>query len=142
MHSYFDDCLGERLVSACFEDLGEVPRVSLVLTVPNAHPHHSAISFHVRSIVQRSAVKKYLADRWSSLVRKPSLVVRGLRNNIATQAEVQLLLEVERDSLDELHKGKNNWNSIFVSGLLDPTVTAWIASRLALPGRVPDSELI
>lgn len=59
-----------------------------------------------------------------------------------TQAEVQTLLEEERASLDELHKGKNNWNSIFISGLLDPPVTAWIAAKLAAPGRVPDSELI
>jgi hypothetical protein len=142
LHPYFDDCLGERLVSARFEDLGEVPKVSLILLIPNAHPHHSAISFHVRSIVQRSAVKKYLADRWSSLFRKPSLVVRAFRTNISTQAEVQALLEEERLALDELHKGKNNWNSIFISGLLDPPVTAWIATRLAVPGRLPDSELV
>lgn len=141
LHPYFDDCLGERLVSARFEDLGEVPKVSLVLTVSNAHPHHSAISFHVRSIVQRSAVVKYLADRWSSLFRKPSRVVRAFAENIATQAEVQALLEEERDALDDLHKGKNNWNSIFVSGLLDPTVLAWLAGRLSMPGRAPDSPL-
>jgi len=141
LHPYFDDCLGERLVSARFEDMGEVPKVSLILLIPNTHPHHSAISFHVRSIVQRSAVKKYLADRWSSLFRKPSLVVRAFRENISTQVEVQAQLEEERLSLDELHKGKNNWNSIFVSGLLDPPVTAWIAARMALPGRLPDSEL-
>lgn len=141
LHPYFDDCLGERLVRARFEDLGAVPKVSLVLMVSNAHPSHSAISFHFRSIVQRSAVKKYLADRWSSLFRKPSLVVRAFAENIATQAEVQAQLEAERDSLDDLHKGKNNWNSIFVNGLLDPIVLAWLAARFATPGRVPDSPL-
>lgn len=141
LHPYFDDCLSERLVSARFEDLGEVPKVSLILLISNAHPHHSAISFHVRSIIQRSAVKKYLADRWSSLFRKPSLVVRAFAKNIATQAEVQAQLEAERDSLDDLHKGKNNWNSIFVNGLLDPIVLTWLAARFATPGRVPDSPL-
>lgn len=141
LHPYFDDCLGERLVCARFEDLGEVPRVSLVLLIPSTHPLHSAIAFHVRSIVQRSAVVRYLADRWSSLFRKPSLVVRAFAENITTQAEVQVLLEAERDSLDDLHKGKNNWNSIFVNGLLDPIVVAWLASRFATPSRVPDSPL-
>lgn len=141
LHPYFDDCLGERLVSARFEDLGAVPKVSLIVLISNAHPHHSAISFHVRSIVERSAVKKYLADRWSSLFRKPSLVVRAFAENIATQAEVQTVLEEERVALDDLHKGKNNWNSIFVSGLLDPIVLAWLAARFATPGRVPDSPL-
>jgi hypothetical protein len=142
LHPYFDDCLGERLVSARFEDLGEVPRVSLVLLISNTHPLHSAIAFHVQSIVQRSAIVKYLADRWSSLFRKPSRVVRAFADNIATQTEVRALLEEERDALDDLHKGKNNWNSIFISGLLDPPVTTWIAAKLARPGRVPDSGLV
>ncbi len=141
LHPYFDDCLGERLVSARFEDLGAVPRVSLVLMVSNAHPSHSAISFHVRSIVQRSAVLRFLADRWSSLFRKPGRVVRAFAENIATQAEIQALLEEERDALDDLHKGKNNWNSIFVSGLLDPIVLDWLAARFSMPGRAPDSPL-
>lgn len=141
LHPYFDDCLGERLASARFEDLGAVPRVSLVLMVSNAHPNYSAISFHVRSIVQRSAVVKYLADRWSSLFRKPSLVVRAFAENIGTQAEIQDLLEEERAALDDLHRGKNNWNSIFVSGLLDPTLLAWLAKRLSMPGRAPDGPL-
>ncbi len=141
LHPYFDDCLGERLVSARFEDLGAVPKVSLVLMVSNAHPSHSAISFHVRSIVQRSAVVRYLADRWSSLFLKPSRVVRAFAENIATQVEIQALLEEERAALDDVHKGKNNWNSIFVSGLLDPIVLAWLAARFAVPGRVPDSPL-
>ena len=35
LHPYFDDCLGERLVRARFEDLGEVPRVSVVLMIPD-----------------------------------------------------------------------------------------------------------
>lgn len=142
LHPYFDDCLGERLLSARFEDLGEVPKVSLALLIPNSHPNHSAIDFHVRSIVKRSAILKYLADRWSSMFRKPSLVVRAFGRNIATRAEVQALLEEERGALDELHRGKNNWSSVFISGLLDPPVTAWIAARLAQPGRVPDSELV
>ena len=142
LHPYFDDCLGERLLSARFEDLGEIPRVSLVLLISDTHPLHSAIAFHVRSIIQRSAIVKYLADRWSSLYRKPSLVVRAFANNISTESEVRALLEEERDALDELHKGKNNWNSIFISGLLDPPVTTWIAAKLDRADRVPDSGLV
>ncbi len=141
LHPYFDDCLGERLVSARFEDLGEVPRVSLVLSISANHPLYSAVAFHVKSIVQRSAIVAYMANRWSSLFRKPSLVVRAFATNIPTQGEVQALLEAELESLDDLHNGKNNWNSIFVNGLLDPIVLAWLAGRLSSPGRVPDSPL-
>ncbi|MDP1685380.1 hypothetical protein [Hydrogenophaga sp.] len=142
LHPYFDYCLGERLVSARFEDLGEVPRVSLVQIAPNTHSHHAAIDFHVQTIVQRSAICKYIADRWSSLYRKPSLVVRAFEKNVQTQVAVRSLLEKELASLDDLHKSKNNWNSVFVSGLLDPTVLAWLAVRLSMPGRIPDSPLV
>ncbi|SEL75926.1 hypothetical protein SAMN05216359_1163 [Roseateles sp. YR242] len=141
LHPYFDNCLGERLVSAHFEDLGAVPKVSLVLLVSNAHANYPAIKFHVDSIVKRSAVVGYVRDRWSKLIRRPSLIVRAFAKNIATEAEVQAILAGERDCLDDLHGGKNNWDSIFLSGLLDPPVTAWIAGRFAVPGRVADSAL-
>lgn len=75
------------------------------------------------------------------MFRKPSRVVRAFAENIATQAEVEALLEEEREALDDLHGGKNNWNSMFVSGLLDPPVTAWLAARLGAPGRLRDSTL-
>lgn len=141
LHPYFDACLGERLLSARFEDLGEVPKVSLVLTIPTTHPEYAAINFHLRSIVERSSILKYLADRWSSLFRKPSLVVRSFAQNISAGAKIRILLEDERRALDELHKGLNNWNSVFISGLLDPIVIAWLASRFSMAGRVPDSPL-
>jgi hypothetical protein len=141
LHPYFDDCLGDRLVTAKFEDLGEVPRVSLALMIPNAHPLYPAISFHVRTIVERSAIRRYLADKWSSLYIKPSRVVRAFENNVATLPEVEAILEKERDALDAVHYGKNNWNSVFVSGLLDPIVSAWLTQKLSTPGRAPDSCL-
>lgn len=142
LHPYFDSCLGERLLSAHFEDLGAVPKVSLVLLVSTAHPNYPAISFHVDRIVKRSAVLEYVRDRWSKLIRRPSLIARAFAKNIATEDEVQAILAGELDCLDDLHGSKNNWDSIFLSGLLDTPVTAWIAGRFAVPGRVPDSALI
>ncbi len=141
LHPYFDNCLGDRLLSARFEDLGAVPKVSLVLMISNAHPNYPAIKFHVDWIVRRSAVLGYVRDRWSALVRKPSLIVRAFAKNVTTEAEVQAILEDERNHLDDLHGGRNNWDSILFSGLLDPPVTAWITGRFAVPGRVPDSAL-
>ncbi len=141
LHPYFDNCLAERLIRANFEDLGEVPRVSLALMIPNSHPDYMAISFHVREIVEKSAIRKYLADKWSLLFIKPSLVVRAFAENFATLNQVQSILEKERDALDATHYGKNNWNSIFVSGLLDAPVLTWLTQILSAPGRVPDSSL-
>ena len=142
LHPYFDHCLAERLIEAHFEDLGPVPKVSIRLCIDDTHPEHSAIVFHCRSIVERTAVTQYLRDRWIDICRKPSLVVRALEHNPQTRDELQQILEKELDMLDDLHRGKNNWNSIFVAGLLDKNVLRWLFMQLHMPGRLPDDPLI
>jgi len=141
LHPYFDECLSERLIKACFEDLGPVPRVSIALNVPATHPQYAAIDFHMRSIVARSDIVQHLAKRWSSLIRKPSLVVRAFEKNISTVVEVESILQKELSELDDLYEGKNNWDSVFAAGLTEPPVAAWIAAQLAVPGRIPNSAL-
>jgi len=141
LHPYYDDCMSERLVRAQFEDLGEVPKVTVELAVTDTHPKYAAISFHVEEVVKKSAVKRYLADRWSRLFRKPSLVVRAFEKNFASVADVEVALLSEQDKLDDSHGGKNNWNSMFVQGLLAPPTLAWLASRLTDPTRQPDAQL-
>ena len=142
LHPYYDDCLGERLIRAKFEEPGEVPKVSLVLAVPDTHANYAAIAFHFREIIQRTGVCRYLADRWSDLLRKPSLVVRSLGSNFDSRADLQQALEDELDKLDDLYRGKNNWMSAFVSGLLDPPALDWLLERLSSLGRRPDSPLL
>ncbi|MBC3217253.1 hypothetical protein [Serratia fonticola] len=142
LHPYFDDCLTERLLAAQFEDLGPVPRVKLRLCIDNTHPEHAAIAYHVRSIVERTAITNYLRDRWIVLCRKPSLVVRSLRHNPPTSAALRELLIEELEQLDDLHRGKNNWDSIFIVGLLDQDVLEWVFQHISIPGRVENSPLI
>lgn len=142
LHPYFDDCLAERLFEAHFEDLGPVPRVGLRLCVDNTHPEYAAIAFHFRSIVERTAITGYLRDRWIDLCRKPSLVVRSLKRNAPTLGALREILEEELDMLDDQHRGKNNWNSTFVAGLLDRNVLLWLFQRMYTPGRLPNGPLV
>lgn len=142
LHPYFDDCLGERLIAAHFEDLGAVPRVELRLCVDNTHPDYAGIDFHFRSIVKRTAIIGYIRDRWIDLCRKPSLIVRELKHNPQTLIELQDVLQDELDMLDDVHRGKNNWNSIFVVGLLDQRVLGWLFDQLHAPGRSANGPLV
>lgn len=142
LHPYFDDCLAERLVAAHFEDLGPVPKVGLRLCVDDTHPNYAAIDFHFRSIVQRTSIKGHLMDRWVDLCRKPSLAVRELARNPPTLVALKKTLENELELLDDVHQGKNNWNSIFVAGLLAPDVTNWLFQQFHAQGRLPDKPLI
>lgn len=142
LHPYYDDCLGERLVRAKFEEPGEVPRVSVILAVPDTHPSYAAIAFHFQKIVQRTGICRYLADRWSDLLRRPSLVVRALEHPTDSLAELQQILEDELDKLDDLHGSKNNWMSVFIVGLMDPQIANWLYVRLSSPARSSDGPLI
>lgn len=142
LHPYFDDCLAERLIAARFEDLGPVPKVGLRLCVDSTHPDYAAIAFHFRSIVERTAITGYLRDRWADLFRKPSLVVRDLKRNPPTIDALKHVLEEELELLDDAHQGKNNWNSIFIAGLLEPEAMNWLFQQFNAPGRLPDAPLI
>ena len=141
LHPYFDACLSERLITAKFSDLGPVPRVSIQIIVSAQHSNYPVISFHFREIIEKTAIGGYLADRWSKLNRKPSLVVRAFDKNHTNPTQLQHVLEIEREKLDDLHGGKNNWDSVFISGLLDPVVIAWLAQKFSASGRIADSPL-
>jgi hypothetical protein len=142
LHPYYDDCLTDRLVRAKFEDPGEVPRVSVVLTVPDSHPNYAAIAFHCREILQKTGVCGHLRDEWSKLLRRPSLAVGALVEPINHHDELRQLLELELDRQDDSHGSRNNWQSMFIAGLLDPPILRWLFAQLTRPGRYPDEPLI
>jgi hypothetical protein len=141
LHPYFDQCLNERLISAHITNLGPVPSVSLRLMVPNTHPQYDAIAFHTDTIVERTSIKKYLREKWIKLCRKPRLVVRELSAQISTAAELNEVLDDELENLDEEHESKNNWESIFVSGLKEPHVSSWLFQQLSRAGYTPNDPL-
>jgi hypothetical protein len=141
LHPYFDNCLAERLIGADFSALAPVPLVALKLQVPATHPEYAAISFHVQKIVERSGIKNWLTARWAKLCRKPSLIVRELKKNPGSPAQLQDFLLRERDMLDESHESKNNWESVFITGLLEAPVTNWLYTRMTMPGRPVDGPL-
>ncbi len=141
LHPYFDQCLDRRLLYARIEALGSVPKISIALTVFPTDPLYRAIDFHVKAVVRKTGVLKYLSDRWSAFFRKPDNVVRAFRDNLRSEDEVRHALERELACLDDLHGSKNNWNSMFVFGMLEPHVVAWLSGVLSAPGRGPNSPL-
>jgi hypothetical protein len=141
LHPYFDGCLSERLITARFEDLGPVPRVTVALSVDAAHHNYSAVSFHVREVVLKTGIVGYLSTQWGSLIRKPSLVIRSLEENPGTLIELEAALIKERDTIDDALGGRNTWDSVFISGLLDPVVSLWIFQSMHKPGRMANGPL-
>lgn len=142
LHPYFDACLADRLVKARFEDLGPVPKVDVELCVDVGHPNYPAIAFHFQKIVRGSRINGYLSDRWMRFCRKPRAIVRNLHPVPASVEGLAAILQDDLELTDEARGGKNNWDSIFTTGLLAPPVLAWLYEKLSVPGRSKDDPLI
>lgn len=142
LHPYFDHCLADRLVEARFTNFGKIPRTEIYLNVPVGHPEYDAIAFHFREIVAKSGVRRYLRDRWINLCRKPSLEIRALKSTPKTFKKLVKILQEELDARDEALGSKNNWNSMFVAGLLENATSRWLYQTMIRPGRVNDAPLM
>lgn len=141
LHPYFDACLSRRLLAARFEDHGATPRISLRLFTRDADPATPAIKFHVKNVVQKMPVLGHLAKRWTSLCRRPPVAVPALASIPASSAQLRHWLGKERDRFDCFHESKNNWESVFVTGLMERPTLEWLFARLAQPGRDPESAI-
>ncbi|MGV0127823.1 hypothetical protein [Burkholderia gladioli] len=142
LHPYFDDCLADRLIAARFEDLSMVPHIELRVLLGPEHPRYRAIAFHVQNVVLTSAILEYIKDRWVQLCRKPKLAVRALGAVPASVEHLREILEEELALTDETHGGKNNWNSVFVAGLLDADVSLWLFERMSAQGWLQNGPLV
>lgn len=142
LHPYFDDVLAERIVAARFTDLGPVPHVETRILLPAAHPAFAAVVFHHDSIIMNTSIHRYLADMWVKLLQRPDALVTDLRQNPAAESDLVAFIEQQRDRVDYLRESKNNWDSVFLSGLLDLDVVSWLFARISRPGRLPGSALV
>jgi 5-methylcytosine-specific restriction endonuclease McrA len=142
LHPYFDGVLGERIVAARFTDLGPVPRVETRIILNPASPHFAAAAFHHDSVVMRTSIHSYLFGRWIKLMQRPGTIVPYLKEDPVNRADLVAIIEDDRDRVDNSRDSKNNWDSVFRSGLLDSDVIDWLYARFARPGRLPNTSLL
>ncbi|EKL3069904.1 hypothetical protein PQ425_002661 [Shigella dysenteriae] len=142
LHPYFDNILKQRLICANFSKLGRTPTIDVKIIIDPMSPEYNNVKYHLDNVVIKNNIKGYLSEQWESFYLYPELVIRGLNKSLSTYSDVYELLTRELLLLDEKHKGKNNWNSVFVAGLIRPDVIRWILCELHLGNRSPDGRLI
>jgi len=142
LHPYFDDILRERLFVARFDDLGPVPRITLRLLLDAHDPDIAAVRFHMANVVERTSILRHIRSSWTNLLRRPSLTAAELRNAPASRQELLDILSYELDRQDDTHRSKNNWLSVFLSGLLDEHVLDWLFAAFQRPGWQVDGPLV
>lgn len=143
LHPYFDDILRERLISARFDDVGAVPRVGIRFVIDPAHALYTSVVFHFDKVVSRTAIVEWIGEEWGKFVLEPGGHIADLRrSNPSTRDELVASIEVERGIRDRSLRSLNNWQSVFVNGLLDDHVIDWIFAALTAPGRVVGGPLM
>ncbi len=142
LHPYYDDILRERLFVARFDDLGPVPRITLRLLLDADDPNIGAVRFHMANVVERTSILRHIRTSWTNLLRRPSLTAAELRNAPASLQELGDILSYELDRQDDTHGSRNNWLSVFISGLLDDHVLHWLFAAFNRPGRRIDGPLV
>jgi hypothetical protein len=142
LHPYYDKILSKRLISAKFSLLGVSPTIDLKILLPRNHVLYTSVMFHVDEVVKKNDILGYLSEQWESFYLHPESVIRGLTPRLTDIVSYFSLLRKELYLLDKKHKGKNNWNSVFVSGLYSRHVGSWILTELQSPHRDTDGMLI
>jgi hypothetical protein len=142
LHPYYDDVLSERLIAARIEDVGPVPQISLRTLLDKSHADYASVAFHIDKLVQRTLLVDYLGAEWIKLVQRPKSLTTHFRRDPPDRVTLVDILEAELDRSDDHHESLNNWDSIFLKGLLDDHVIDWLFERFSRPGRSPGSPLI
>jgi len=142
LHPYFDDILSDRLLKAHFDDFGLVPRTELRLLIEPEHPFATAANFHLANVVERTSILRHLRTNWSNLLRRPSLTASELRHPPASREVLEEILLAELDRQDDTHGSRNNWQSVFLAGLLDAPLLDWLFDMFHQPERGTDGSLI
>lgn len=142
LHPYFDDILRERLFVARFDDLGQAPRITLRLLLDAHNPNFAAVRFHMANVVERTSILRHIRKSWTNMLRRPSLTATELRNAPASCQALRDILSNELDRQDDTHGSRNNWLSVFISGLLDDHVLSWLFDAFHRPEWRVDGPLV
>lgn len=132
LHPYFDDCLQDRLISC---EILPAPGFPLVDIKPRyvdpTHQLADSIEFHVEKIVLRSGLLVWLSSQWDSARIRPINKIHTLpRKVVGSSNAMRLCLEDALTRYDQNYASPNNWESIFIHGLLgSPDAMEWLRLR-------------
>jgi 5-methylcytosine-specific restriction endonuclease McrA len=133
IHPYYDTIFETRQLSCTITSNNNFRWINVVIIyLQPTHPDIQSIKFHVEKIVMRSGIEKYITRTlWNKLTNKPGLAIRSLyeKNNL-TEAEVTQNIEQDLRWFDERTGTPNNWDSIFLHGILhSPGVVSFITEK-------------
>jgi hypothetical protein len=132
LHPYFDDCLLQRQLSCLISPKPNFPVVDIEIAYVNTtDPLIASLKFHTQKVVMPSGLIGWLESQWGSLVEYPAGIIHTLpHERIVDVNRLRSCLEDALHRHDRGYATANNWESIFVHGLLQSTgVLPWLLGR-------------
>ena len=121
-HPYYDHELNERLLSCQISPTPTFPQASIVLCHVNPeHPKSESLQFHVDKIIEPAGIIRWLEKKWDNIcTSRPSAVIHTInKRRLYNVTEMAECIEDAMKRNDESTGTPNNWESIFLKGLLD-----------------------
>ncbi|MGR4048213.1 hypothetical protein [Kosakonia cowanii] len=141
LHPYFDDCLQHRLVRVDIHYPETTPTVSSHMLLLPSDPNYAAVEFHFSTLVKEK-LEMYVLENFIDFCRRPGDLISSLTRNPHNEAHLRRLIEGELHSKDNYFGSKNNWVSLLLFALLQDNTLSWLAGKLCVKGRVPNSPLV
>lgn len=141
LHPYYDEILSKRLISINIRGLSSVPYISIRILTNQDNDLHESVKLHTNNIVLKNGILNYQVRRWEVFYNHPESIVRGLTPQLDNYRDIKKLLIKELRLTDKARGSKNNWDSVFISGLINKKVIEWILIELSNPDRSQNGEL-
>ncbi|WP_322843998.1 hypothetical protein [Pseudomonas sp. B33.4] len=128
LHPYFDSCLLLRQVT-CVISRVTFPEAKIeVICLNPADPMIASLKFHLENVILPSGLVRWLESQWSSLVEYPAGIIHTLpHKTIYFPKELRGYLNDSLQRHDRGYGTPNNWESVFVHGLINsPGIARWI----------------
>jgi hypothetical protein len=129
LHPYFDSCLQYRQLTSTIMPGATFPSAVIeVVCINPADPMIAAIRFHLKNVVLPSGLIRWLDSQWESLTEYPAGIIHTFpRGFINSPNELLGYLNDALQRYDHGYGTPNNWDSIFIHGLIQSAgIQSWL----------------
>jgi 5-methylcytosine-specific restriction endonuclease McrA len=123
LHPYYDRFLLERLYSASIVGQ-DFPKVEInIVQIYYSPSSDGPVKYHLDELIKKTKILNTMDRRWGAFYNNPRSIVTSLPkyNLLISIEDFVECVQDQLDQLDDKYDTKNNWESIFVHGLLKAT---------------------
>lgn len=131
IHPYYDDQIRTRMVGCYIENIEDSLEFNIKLVnLCDDESFKNNVAFHIEHLIEKNGILLWLASQIDRLIENPRTIILSIPKKIM---DYDKIYEFSKDILelyDEKYDTPNNWNSIFIYGLINsPGVIDWIVER-------------